>query len=94
MPVPLLLGGFLSASIGALVKKAAVALGLGVLTFAGLQAAFDSAQSHVISAYGALAGVSLALADMAGVGQAIGIILGALAGRVGIAALGKIGRVL
>jgi hypothetical protein len=93
MPLPLL-GAFLGTAIGALAKKALTALGLGVVTYAGLQAAFNTAQTQVINNYGNLTGVTLALADMAGVGQSIGIILGAIAGRIGIAVLGRIGRVL
>lgn len=93
MPLPLL-GAFLSTSIGALVRKAMVAIGLGTITYAGLQAAFNSVQANVIANYGQLNGASLQIADLAGVGQAIGIILGALAARVGIAVISKFGKVL
>lgn len=88
------LGAFLSASIGSLVKKALVALGLGTITYAGLQTAFDSAQANVISHYGQMPAAALQLADLAGVGQTIGILLGAMAARVGMVALSKIGKVL
>lgn len=93
MALPLL-GAFLTASVVPLVKKVLLALGLGTITYAGLQTAFDAAQGQVISHYGAMSGGTLQLVNLAGVGQAIGIILGALAARVGIAALSKIGRVL
>lgn len=93
MALPLL-GAFLSTSIGALVKKALVAVGLGTVTYTGLQAAFSAAQSQIISNYGAMPAAALQLADLAGVGATIGILLGALAARVGMAALSHIGRVL
>lgn len=93
MALPLL-GAFLSASIGALAKKALIALGLGTITYAGLQSAFDAAQAQVISNYGQMPGAALQLADLAGVGQTIGILLGAMAARVGMVALSKIGKVL
>lgn len=93
MALPLL-GAFLSTSIGALVKKALVAIGFGTITYAGLQAAFDAAQAQVISHYGQMAGASMALADLAGVGQTIGILLGAMAARVGMIALSKLGKIL
>lgn len=89
-----LLGAFLATSIGSLAKRALVALGLGTITYTGLQAAFNAAQTQVINNYGQMTGASLQLTDLAGVGQVIGIILGALAARVGIALLSKIGRVL
>ena len=93
MPGPLL-AAFLAGAVGALVKKALVAIGLGVVTYAGLQAAFDVAQAQVIASYGLLPAATMQLADLAGVGQTIGIILGAIAGRVGMIALSHIGRVL
>lgn len=93
MPLPLL-GAFLSASAGALVKKALVAIGLGTITYTGLQAAFDAAQAQVITHYGQLPAAALQLADLAGVGQVIGILLGAMAARVGMAMLSHIGKIL
>ena len=93
MALPLL-GAFLSSSIGALAKKALTAIGLGTITYAGLQAAFDAAQAQVVANYGAMPAAALQLSDLAGVGQAIGILLGALAARVGMVALSHIGRVL
>lgn len=93
MALPLL-GAFLSTAIGALAKKALVALGLGTLTYVGLDVAFNAAKAQVISSFGATSADSLALINLAGVGQAIGIILGALSARVGLAALSRIGRVL
>lgn len=89
-----LLGAFLSAAVVPLAKKVLLALGLGTITYAGLQAAFDAAQSQVISHYGQMPAAAMQLADLAGVGQTIGILLGAMAARVGMIALSKIGRVL
>lgn len=93
MALPLL-GAFLASAAGPLLKKAMIAIGLGTVTYAGLQAAFSAAQAQVISHYGQLTGASLQLTDLAGVGQVIGILLGALAARVGIAVISKFGRVL
>lgn len=93
MALPLL-GAFLALSAGALVKRALLALGLGIITYSGLQAAFSAVQAQVIANYGLISGASLQLADLAGVGQTIGILLGALAARVGIAVVSRIGRVL
>lgn len=77
-----------------LVRKALLALGLGTITYAGLQAAFDAAQAEVISHYGQMPANALELANLAGVAQTIGIILGAISARVGMIALSKIGKVL
>ena len=89
-----LIGAFLASSIGPLLKRALVAIGFGTITYTGLQAAFDAAKAQVIANYGQLSGVSMQIADLAGVGQAMGIVLGALAARVGLVVLSKIGRIL
>lgn len=88
------LGAFLATSIGSLVKRALVAVGFGAITYTGLQVAFDSAKSNVIQSYGSMAGASLQIADLAGVGAVIGIILGAMAGRIAIVAVNKIASIL
>lgn len=89
-----LLGGFLALSIGALVKRALIAVGFGTITYVGLQAAFDSVQQNVILNYGLMAGASMQLADLAGVGQTLGILLGALSGRIALIAVSKLGSIL
>lgn len=89
-----LLGAWLATSIGSLVKRAAVAIGFGTVTYAGLQTAFNGVQAQVIANYGQLSGASMQLADLAGVGVSMGILLGAMAARVGIAVVSKFGRVL
>jgi len=89
-----LLTYFFAGSIGPLVKRGLAAIGIGLITYTGLDVAFGSARDLVISNYGAMVGNTASLVSLAGVGQAIGIILGALAARVGLATLSQIGRVL
>lgn len=89
-----LIGLFLATSIGALVKRALVAIGFGTITYAGLQTAFDGVKTAVINNYGSMVGASLQLSDLAGVGTVLGILLGALAGRIALVAVNKIGSVL
>lgn len=93
MPFPLL-GVFLATSIGVLVKKALVAIGIGTLTYVGIDQAFTAVKSNIISNYGMMAGASMQLADLAGVGSAIGILLGALAGRIALVVVSKLGNIL
>lgn len=89
-----LLAYFFAGSVGALVKRALVAIGIGTITYSGLAAAFGSARDLVISNYGAMAGSVADLVNLAGVGQAIGIVLGALTSRVALTALTRIGSIL
>lgn len=89
-----LLGAFLATSIGDLTKRALLAIGLGTVTYAGLDTAIEAAKTQVLASYGALPVATMQLADLAGVGQTIGIVLGAIVARAGIAAVSHIGRVL
>lgn len=93
MAIPLL-GAFLAVSVGALLKRALVAVGVGTITYVGLDAAFAAAQAQIIANYGQLSGAGVQLADLAGVGAAIGIILGAMSGRIAIAVVSKFARIL
>lgn len=77
-----------------LVKKVLVAIGIGVISYTGIQFAFNQARDLVVSNYGMMASETAQLVNLAGVGQAIGIILGALAARVALIALSHFGRVL
>ena len=89
-----LLGAFLALSIGAIVKRALVALGIGTITYVGLQAAFDAVVTAITANYGAMAGASAQLADLAGVGAALGILLGAISARIGISIVSTFTRIL
>jgi hypothetical protein len=85
---------FLAGAVGPLAKKILLALGIGTITYTGLQEAFDAASDQIIANYGAMSGGTLALVDLAGVGQAIGIILGAIAARVAMIALARFSKLL
>ena len=88
------IAAFLATAAGPLIKRALVAIGIGSVTYVGLDAAFASAKDLVVSNYGQMSGNVADLVSLAGVGQAIGIILGAMAARVGMAALSSLGKVL
>lgn len=88
------IAAFLATAVGPLVKRALVAIGIGTVTYAGLDVAFGAARDLVVSNYGQMSGDVANLVSLAGVGQAIGIILGAMAARVALTALSTLGRVL
>lgn len=76
------------------VKRVMIALGLGTITYTGLDVAFGAVKASVIGSYGQMAADSAQIAAIAGVPQAIGIILGALGARLGLLVLSRIGMVL
>ena len=86
------LGTFLVAVAGPVVKRAMIALGFGVVSYAGMAAALDAALSAAKSAWAGLSGFpeALALVQMAGVNTAASIIAGALVARVALQSLKKL----
>lgn len=76
-----------------LAKKVLVALGIGVVTYGGLQYVGAQVSGAVQSSYGALGGYTLDILNLAGIGESMGITLGAINARIALVAVGKIGRV-
>lgn len=82
--------GLLQSIAGPVVKKALGALGIGVVSYAAINAALSAVQSAVVSSYGAMTGDVAGILGLAGVGQAIGILLGAMVARISYAQLSKL----
>ncbi|MBN8764050.1 MAG: hypothetical protein BGP20_07025 [Thiobacillus sp. 63-78] len=82
---------FLLGLVTPLVRKALVALGLGVISYAGLALIANQVRDAVIANYGAMSGSVLDLLNLLGAGQALGIILGGIIARAAFAAVSRIG---
>ena len=87
------LGAWLLLMAIPLVKKVLVGLGIGAITYAGLTAVGSQIQSAVVSNWGAMGTVTLAILALGGCTKAVGIILSAIAARIAIISIGKIGKV-
>jgi hypothetical protein len=77
-----------------IVKRVLVALGFGVTTYVGLDLAFAGVRNAVVSSYGGLTAEALQIVSMTGIGQAIGIILGAYTAKLSLIALSHFGKLL
>lgn len=86
------LGTFLAAIAGPVVKRALVALGFGVVSYAAMTAALNAALGAAKAAWAGLAGFpeALALVQIAGVNTAASIIAGALVARVAMQSLKRL----
>lgn len=82
---------FLLGLVTPLARKALVALGLGVVSYAGLTIVANQVRDAVIANYGAISGSVLDLLNLLGAGQALGIILGGIVARAAFAAISRIG---
>lgn len=65
-----------------LIARALVALGLSVVTMAGMDVVMGQLTQQVTSAWGALPGALVSLLQFAGVGKAMGIIGAAIATKI------------
>jgi len=79
MPFPLALGGALvGGAIGtALVTRILLGIGIGIVTYLGVQALWDSAQAAIWSNLGSVSGNILTLLVMARVDDALAVVLSA-----------------
>jgi len=93
MNIPLLLGTFFTASIGAIVKRALVALGIGILTFGAITAAFNQIVSIAQSHFNNVASDILQILNLAGTGEALGMVTGALVFKLGFTTMKRFGLV-
>lgn len=84
---------WLLAAAWPIVKKVLIALGIGVVTYGGLQAIGTQVNNAVVSAWGSLGGYAFQILSMAGIPDCIGIILGGINARIALLAVGRIGKV-
>ncbi len=89
----LLLGSFFASSAGPIAKRVLAALGLGIISYAGVATALASAISYAQSTYTGFGGYIAAFAGLGGIGEAMGMIAGAMTFRVTVAYMSKIGVV-
>jgi len=87
------LAAFLLSIAWPIAKKILVSLGIGWATYEGLSLLAGAVASQVTSAWGQLGGTTLQLLSLGGFPQALGIILGALAARAALLAVGRLGKV-
>lgn len=85
---------FLLALVQPVIARALIALGFSVVSFVGMDLLMDKLIASVHGAWGGLPHAILQLAGLAGVGQGLGIIFGAVLTRVMIWQLTKSTRIL
>lgn len=86
------LASFLLGIVGTLAGRVLLSLGIGWISYAGVSAALDAVRGHIVDAFGA-GGAAIEMAYLAGMGEAMGILLAGFTVRsafYGIAKLGKL----
>lgn len=85
---------WLIALVGPLVKRALVALGIGVVSYAGFTLLATQVRNQVLSHVSGLTGDAYAIIAMSGAFEAIGIMLGGLAARAALMAIERFNRIV
>lgn len=85
--------GWLLAASWPLAKKVLLMLGIGWVTYQGLGLVVGQVNSEVGALWGGMPSAVLQIASLSGVVESVGILLGALAARASLMAIGKLGKV-
>lgn len=75
-------GTFLAAMVPTLVGRVMLTLGMSMITFTGMSIAMDTLTARAVSAWGGLPASIVQLAGLAGIGEALSIVMGAVATRI------------
>jgi len=87
------LAGFLMGLIGPLVRQALISLGIGLVTFVGLDAAVTSALGAAKASMGQMPAAAMAICARGGMFTAMSIIAGGVSARMSMMVLKRLGRV-
>ena len=80
-------GAYLLSISVPIAQRVLTGLGFGVVTYVGYEAAVTAARDAVIAYWGGIAPAPLAIISMVGVGEAVGIVLAAVATRAAMVQL-------
>ena len=89
MKIPL--GQFFESNIGSMAKSVLSSIGVGVISYAAVSVAFEAAVTYAKNQYNSLPVDALNLIGLAGIGEALGIIAGAMAYRMVFTSSSKLG---
>lgn len=87
------LASFLLGIVGTLAGRVLLSLGIGFISYAGIAAALDGVRGHIVSSWSATS-APMNILFMAGMGEAVGILLAAFAVRSAFYGIARLGRVV
>lgn len=85
---------WLDNAVGSLAKRVLSALGIGWVSFNGITEFASQLKDQVMTAWGGLPAEILAIATMAGIGTAMGIVLSAVVYKAAISSFSWLGKVI
>jgi len=84
------LAAFLISIAGTLAGRVLLAVGIGMVSYAGLNVLVSNVVSQITASYQSTGGIVLQFLNLAGAGQAIGILTAALVTRTALVAIKKL----
>lgn len=85
---------WLDNAVGSLAKRVLSALGIGWVSFNGITEFASQLKDQVMTAWGGLPAEILAIATMAGIGTAMGLVLSAVVYKAAMSSFSWLGKVL
>ena len=85
------LAQFLDTYLGSFARNVLSSLGIGVISYAGIKAVFDELVALAQAQFANIATDALAVVQLAGVGEAIGIIVGAITFKLTMTTMSSLG---
>lgn len=79
--------------IGPIAKRLLASLGIGWVVLSSYKAALDQVRAEVLTLWGSVPADVVNYMILAGFGEALGVILGAMAFRASMAAIGYLGKI-
>lgn len=83
------LAPFLLSMVSSLAHRVLSSLGIGLLSYVAIKSLMTSVTAAIVSNYGAMTGLPLALSNLAGFGDGFGILISALTIRASLTAIKK-----
>lgn len=83
------LAAFLISITGSIVARAFTALGIGIFSYAAITGLVGAAISSMTTSYNSMGSVTLDIVNLAGFGQALGVITAAMVTRASLSAIKK-----
>lgn len=86
------LASFLLSIVGTLAGRVLLSLGIGWISYAGVSAALDAVRGHIVTAWSVSSPV-FEIMFLAGMGEAVGVLLAAFAVRSAFYGISRLGKV-
>lgn len=87
------MAAFLLGIVGTLAGRVLLSLGIGFISYAGVATALNAVRGHIVSAWGVASPV-MEIMFLAGMGEAVGVLLAGFSVRAAFFGIAKLGKLI